>query len=72
LLKLADAAGQAVYNQMLERFQHQGADLSHLVERVNAQQLDKEKVSVALADMETTSTLLQERISALKADLDQT
>ncbi|WP_419656449.1 hypothetical protein Dvar_55440 [Desulfosarcina variabilis str. Montpellier] len=71
LLKLSDAAGQAVYSQMLERFQHQGADLSNLVERVNAQQLDKEKVSVALADMETTSTLLQEKISALKADLDQ-
>ena len=71
LLKLADAAGQAVYGQMLERFQHQGADLSNLVERVNARQLDKEKVSAALAEMEATSTLLQEKISALKADIEQ-
>jgi hypothetical protein len=71
LLKLADAAALAVVGQMLERFQHQGADLSNLVERVNARQLDKEKVSAALTDMQTTSTTLQARIRVLKAELDQ-
>ena len=71
LLKLADAAAQAVYGRMLERFQHQGADLSNLVERVSAQQLDKEKVSAVLANMETASTTLIEKIGALKTDLDR-
>jgi hypothetical protein len=71
LLKLADAAAQAVYGQVLERFQHQGADLSSLVERVNAKQLDKEKVSAALTDMQTTTATLKEKITALKLDLDR-
>jgi hypothetical protein len=71
LLKLTDAAAKAVYGQMLERFQHQGADLSNLVELVSAQRLDKEKVSASLANMETTSTTLQEKIGGLKADLDR-
>ena len=71
LLKLADAAAQAVYGQMLERFQHQGADLSNLVERVNIQQLDKENVSALLSDMGSTATTLQEKISVLKSDVEQ-
>ena len=71
LLKLTDAAAEAVYGQMLERFQHQGADLSNLVDLVSAQRLDKEKVSASLANMETTSTTLYEKIGGLKADLDR-
>ncbi len=71
LLKLADAAAQAVHGQMIERFQHQGSDLSNLVERVNMHQLDKEKVSAGLAEMEDRSSMLKEKITTLKADLDR-
>ncbi len=71
LLKLADAAVQAVEDRMLERFQHQGADLASLAEQVNARQLDKEKVCADLSDVQATSFALQEKLSDLKKELHQ-
>ncbi|MCB2148793.1 MAG: dynamin family protein [Deltaproteobacteria bacterium] len=71
MLKLADATATALYRQMLERFQHQGADLSRLVELISEQRLDKEDVSASLDRIEDSSRLLQKKISHLKADLQQ-
>jgi hypothetical protein len=71
MLKLADAAATALYGQMLERFQHHGADLSRLVELISEQRLDKENVSASLDRMRDTSRSLQEKIGDLKADLGQ-
>ena len=71
MLKLADAAATALYGQMLERFQHHGADLSRLVELISEQRLDKEKVSASLDRMRDASRSLQEKIGDLKADLGQ-
>ncbi len=51
MLKLADAAATALYGQMLERFQHHGADLSRLVELIGEQRLDKANVSASLDRM---------------------
>jgi alpha-N-acetylglucosamine transferase len=71
MLKLADAAATALYGQMLERFQHHGADLSKLVELISEQRLDKEKVSASLDRMGDASRSLQEKIGHLQADLGQ-
>jgi len=71
MLKLADAAAAALYDQVLERFQHHGADLSRLVELMGEQRLDKEKVSASLDRMGQSSRTLQENISRLRADLQQ-
>jgi hypothetical protein len=71
MLKLADAAAAALYGQMLERFQHQVIDLSHLVDRISAQRLDKEKISTTLAEMEASAGALQDKIGRLQADLEQ-
>lgn len=71
LLKLADAAAKAINGQMIERFQHQGTDLSNLAEQVNAQQLDKEKVCALLMDMQSTSAKLQDEIRGTKKALHQ-
>ncbi len=71
MLKLADSAAAALYSQMLERFQHHGADLSKLVDLMVEQRLDKEKVSASLDRMGETSRRLQEKIGHLKADLHQ-
>ncbi len=71
MLKLADSAAAALYSQMLERFQHHGADLSKLVDLMVEQRLDKETVSASLDRMGHSSKLLQEKIGHLKADLNQ-
>jgi hypothetical protein len=71
LLKLADAAAAALYEQMLERFQHQGADLSKLAELISARRMDKENVSASLKRMEESSKTLQEKIVQLRKDLDR-
>jgi hypothetical protein len=69
MLKLADAAAAALYGQMLERFQHHGADLSRLVTLIGEQRLDKENVSASLDRMRDASRSLQEKIGDLKSDL---
>jgi GTPase SAR1 family protein len=71
MLKLADAAAAALHRQMLERFQHHGADLSRLVELIRAQRLDKETVSASLDRMKDSSRSLQEKIGQLKGELQQ-
>ncbi|MGD8703814.1 MAG: hypothetical protein PVH26_15355, partial [Desulfosarcina sp.] len=69
IMKLADAAADALYSQLLERFQHHGADLSRLAALMGEQRLDKEAVSASLDQMAASSQLLQEKIGHLKADL---
>ncbi|BBO87442.1 dynamin family protein [Desulfosarcina ovata] len=71
LLKLADAAAAALQRQMLERFQHHGADLSQLVQRIGETQLDKEKITASLEQMEATAGSVKTRISDIKAKLQQ-
>ncbi|MBR9985843.1 MAG: dynamin family protein [Desulfosarcina sp.] len=71
MLKLADAAATVLYGQMLERFQHHGADLSQLVELISEQRLDKANVSASLERMRSASRSLQDKIGDLKADLGQ-
>ena len=71
MMKLADAAATALYRQMLERFQHHGADLSRLVELIREQRLDKETLSASLEGMKDASQSLQERIGHLKSELQQ-
>lgn len=71
LLKLADASAAALLQRMLERFQHQGADLTRLVERLTEQGLDKETVTSALDRMGPSCHCLKERIVHLKSDLQQ-
>lgn len=71
LLKLAEAAAATLQRLMLERFQHQGADLSKLVTMIRERRVDKENVSAALRQMEADSMALQEKIARLKADLDR-
>ena len=71
MLRLADAAAAALYQQMLERFRHHGADLSRLVELMGEQRLDKEKMSASLGKIGESSRSLEEKIRQLKADLQQ-
>ena len=71
MLKLADASATSLYGQMLERFQHHGADLSRLVDLMVEQRLDKEKVLASLDRMGDASRSLHEKIGHLKADLQQ-
>ncbi|WP_372682487.1 dynamin family protein [Desulfosarcina sp.] len=71
MLKLADAAAATLYGQMLERFQHHGADLSRLVDLISGQRLDKANVSASLDRMRDASRSLQEKIVDLKSDLGQ-
>jgi hypothetical protein len=71
MLKLADVAAAALHRQMLERFQHHGADLSRLVELIGEQRVDKEALSTSLARMKDASQSLQERIGHLRSELQQ-
>ena len=71
MLKLADAAAEALYRQLLERFQHHGADLSRLVALIQARRLDREKVVASLDHMKASSRSLQEKIGHLKRELRQ-
>ncbi|WP_155303108.1 dynamin family protein [Desulfosarcina widdelii] len=71
MLKLADAAASALYGQVQDRFRHHGADLSRLVDLMGEERLDKEKVSASLAKMGEASSVLQEKISNLRNDLEQ-
>jgi hypothetical protein len=71
LLKLADASAAALLQRMLERFQHQGADLTRLVDRLTEQGLDKAAVTSALDRMGPSCHSLKERIVRLKSDLQQ-
>lgn len=71
MLKLADAAAEALYRQMLERFQHHGADLSRLADLIGEQRLDKKKVSTALDEMADNASSLQAKLNDLRADLEQ-
>ena len=67
--ELADAAAAALYSRMLERFQHQGADLSRLVKLIGEQRLDKETVSTALDRLGASNKAAQEKIGDLKGEL---
>ncbi len=69
ILKLADAAAEALYRQMLERFQHHGADLSRLMAMVAEQRLDKQAVLASLDRLAEGSTALQARINQFKTAL---
>jgi hypothetical protein len=71
LLKLADAAGDSLCRQLLERFQHQGADLSRMVALIGEQRMDKQEMSALLDRMGVVSRSLQEKISHLRSDLGQ-
>ena len=71
MLKLVDAAGAALYRQVLERFQHHGADLSRMVALIGEQRLDKEAVTASLDRMGESSRSLQEKIDLLRTDLGQ-
>jgi len=71
MLKLADAVAAALHDQMLERFQHHGADLTRLAGMMKEQRLDKETVSASLDRMGESSKRLQEKVGRLKADLRQ-
>ncbi len=72
MLKLADAAAEALYQKMMERFQYYGTDLSNLVEQIDEKRLDKEKLSILLKQMEKDSQSLLSRINDLKEDLQLT
>ncbi|MGA6925111.1 MAG: dynamin family protein [Desulfosarcina sp.] len=69
LLKLADAAADALQRQMRERFHLHGADLAGLAERVGENRLDKEEAISALDRMGETAANLREKIGRLKIDL---
>jgi hypothetical protein len=71
VLKLADAAGQALYRQMLERFQHQGADLSRLTAMVAEQRLDKQALLASLDRLAERSAALEGRMDQFKSELSQ-
>ncbi len=71
LLKLADAAGDALYRQLLERFQHQGADLSRVAALIGEQRSDKQEISASLDRLGAASRSLQEKIGHLRDDLRQ-
>ncbi len=71
VLKLADAAGQALYRQMLDRFQHQGTDLSRLVEMVAEQRLDKQALLASLDRLAERSTALERRMGRFQSELGQ-
>ena len=71
ILKLADAAGQALYRQMLERFEHQGADLSRLMAMVAEQRLDKQAVLASLDRLAEGSKALEARLGRFETELRQ-
>lgn len=71
LLKLADAAAEALYRKMCERFQHHGADLSQLMEMVAEDRLDKENLLTELDRLQHSSADLLKTIDTLKMDLSE-
>ncbi|HSO19724.1 MAG TPA: hypothetical protein VLT88_09720, partial [Desulfosarcina sp.] len=71
MLKLVDAAAAALYQRVVERFHHHGADLSRLVALIGEQRLVKEKISASLDDLDDASRSLQERIRQIRSDLQQ-
>jgi hypothetical protein len=68
-LKLADAAEKSLFQQMMERFQYYGSDLSRLVKQVDEQRMDKERFVRRLDRMEKDANALGKRIFALKGEL---
>jgi hypothetical protein len=56
---------------LLERFQHQGADLSRVAALIGEQRSDKQEISAALDRLGVASRSLQEKIGHLREDLRQ-
>jgi hypothetical protein len=69
ILKLADAASGMLYRRMLERFEHHGHDLTHVVEMIGEQRLDKNHLAARLQDMEAERSALVGRIQDLKTGI---
>jgi len=69
LLKFADAAAEALYRKMMERFQYYGSDLSKLVAQIAEQRMDNEEALPLLEKMETKVNELKRQISALKGEV---
>ncbi|PIE67929.1 MAG: hypothetical protein CSA23_01495 [Deltaproteobacteria bacterium] len=69
ILKLTDAASAMLYRRLLERFQHHGHDLTHVVTMIREQRLDKDKISARLECMENTREALVGRITQLKSEI---
>ncbi len=69
LLKLADAAADTLYQQMLARFQYHGSDLSRLAKLMEEKSLDKENVLAVLDKMAKALPAISGRIGHLKDQL---
>lgn len=72
LTKLADAAGAALYRQLLSRFQHHGADLTRLVQQIGDQHLDKQQMIARLDLMRTSVDTLNTQLGDIRTRLQDT
>ena len=69
LFKLVEAMADVLTQATLDRFQAYLADLGSIAERINDNQVDKEKVTAILADMEKTAMDVKQRIEKVRVEI---
>ena len=66
IYKLIEAASNSLYETLIDRFRVYVADLSDIVELINNKQVDKQRASEILKEMEQTSMGIDGRINIIR------
>ena len=66
IYKLIEAASNSLYETLIDRFRFYVADLSDIVELINNKQVDKQRASEILKEMEQTSMGIDGRINIIR------
>jgi len=66
IYKLIEAASNSLYETLIDRFRFYVADLSDIVELINNKQIDKQRASEILKEMEQTSMGIDGRINIIR------
>jgi GTPase SAR1 family protein len=70
--KIADAASSRLIETLLDRFQAYGTDFSTIEGIIKQEQIDKERTSQILKEMELTAGSINERVDAIKEKISLT
>ena len=69
LFRLSDTVARRLSEAVGEQVQAYSADFGTLADRVSSRQIDKEKATAALSDMDARSRRIAERLLALKREV---
>ena len=69
LFKLVEAMANVLTQATLDRFQAYFTDLGTIAERINDNQVDKDKLAAILEEMERTAMGVKQRIERVRAEI---